>query len=81
MGKLAKIGRYGTRSMYLSPDGRTGMRYAEAKAAHANVDRMLSGLDAEVAYGLETGLGDHGKVNNLISSIRAATGKNPWELR
>jgi hypothetical protein len=78
---LTKIGRYGTRNMYLSPDGRSGMRYAEAKAAHANVERLLSDLNAEVAYGLETGLGDHGKVDNLIASIRTATGKNPWELR
>ena len=79
--KLTKIGRYGARNMYLSPDGRSGMRYSEAKAAHTNVDQMLSDLDAEVAYGLETGLGDHAKVDNLIASIRAATGKNPWELR
>lgn len=74
MPKLVKIGRYGTRSLYLSPDGRFGMRYAEAKAAHANVSQMLSDLDAEVAYGLETGLGDHAKVDNLLAAIRSATG-------
>lgn len=73
MTALNKIGRIGTRNMYLAPDGRTSMRYPEAKAAHATLAQMKADLDAEVAYSMATGLGDHAKIARLDAAIAAAT--------
>lgn len=69
---LKAVGRIGTRNMYLAPDGRTGMRYAEAKAAHAHVAALRSERDDEIAYSMATGLGDHAKIARLDAALAKA---------
>jgi hypothetical protein len=55
--------------MYLAPDGRTGLRYPEAKAAHAKIAELQASRDAEIAYSMATGFGDHAKIARLDAMI------------
>lgn len=73
---MQKIGRVGTRNMYLAPDGRTSMRFPEAKAAHAKLSQMRSDRDAEIAYSMATGWGDHAKIGRLDAAIAKAEGRS-----
>lgn len=75
---MNKIGRIGARNMYLAPDGRTGLRYPEAKAAHAQLARLRSDRDAEVAYSMATGFGDHAKISRLDAAIAKAEGRSAY---
>lgn len=72
MTSLKAISRVGTRNMYLGPDGRTGMRYHEAKAAHALVSALKAERDAEIAFSMATGFGDHAKIARLDAAIAKA---------
>lgn len=72
---MNKIGRVGSRNLYLAPDGRTGLRYDAAKAAFRVVERLRKELDDEVAYSMATGFGDHAKIARLDAAIAAATGR------
>jgi hypothetical protein len=72
MTAIRPIARVGTRNIYLGPDGRTGMHYREAKAAHTRAAELRTELDAEVAYSKATGFGDHAKIARLDAAIAKA---------
>lgn len=66
---MRKIGRIGTRNMYLGPDGRTAMRFRDAKAAYAAAAKLRAELDAEISYSMATGFGDHAKISRLDAEV------------
>ncbi len=73
---LKPIGRIGTRNMYLAPDGRTALRYQQAKDAHAHAASLRRERDAEIAYSMSTGFGDHAKIGRLDAAIAQMEGRS-----
>jgi hypothetical protein len=73
--KPRRVCRVGSHYVYLGPNKKVAMSYAEAKAAFAALAKLQSELDAEIAYGRETGLGDHARVTRLLDEIAKAEGR------
>jgi hypothetical protein len=71
--RFVKVGRFGTRNLYLGPNGRTGMRFGEAREAFKRVRDLRAQIDAEVAYSMATGFGDHAKIARLDADLAALT--------
>ena len=70
-----KIGRFGSRNLYLGPNpNMPAMRLPEAKAAFSRLAALRSERDAEIAYSMATGFGDHAKVARLDAAISHAAG-------
>ena len=69
-----KVGRFGSRNLYLGPNRNApAMRLPEAKAAFLRLHQLRAERDAEVAYSMATGWGDHAKIARLDAAIEAAS--------
>lgn len=74
--KPRRLLRVGSHYVYLGPNKKVAMSYAEAKAAFAEVARLQREVDAECAYSKATGLGDHAKVDRLLGEIAKLEGRS-----
>lgn len=75
MTKPQKIAIVAGRGYYLGPNRNApAMRLNDAKAAFKTLDGLKADRDAEIAYSMATGFGDHAKIARLDAEISRMEG-------